>query len=317
MRIGILSTFLFISLSCLAHPKLISGVVKAGETQVFHAPMTDAWRAQIQWMLPEGEVAQAGDVVVVYDSGSIATSIDQDKVALDAAKDEYKRLVQDGAQRVLEAQFQLKRAMLLVERAQIDASVPKANISTYDYEQYQLTLEKAIIEKHKAQTSLNQAETEAKANAQKQQIEINRLEASLSHNQALLDEMSLKAINSGPILYADHPWKGFKLFAGATVQPGWKVAEIPSSNGLYLEAWIHEVDAKGIKAGQTAELKFDAFHSHPISSQLAELATQPEKRQDWGQGMYYRAKFTFAQSNLPLLPGMSGSVTLKGVHDEK
>ncbi|AXR00432.1 HlyD family secretion protein [Pseudoalteromonas piscicida] len=315
MRSYIISIALLTSLQAFAKPIIVSGLVKAGETQVFHAPMSDSWKTQIQWMLPEGEVANKGDIVVVYDSGSIATSIDQDKVALDAAKDEYKRIEQDGAQKILEAQFQLKKTILLVEKAKIDANVPKANISTYDYEQHQLTLEKAIIENHKAEISLRKAKTEAKANTQKQQLEIRRLEASLTHNQEQLEKMSLKASNSGPILYADHPWNGNKLFAGATVQPGWKVAEIPSTAGLYLEAWIHEVDAIGIKEGQTADLKFDAFRSSSTSSTLTELSTQPEKRQDWGQGMYYRAKFTF-NTDLPLLPGMSGSITLPGEKNE-
>ncbi|WP_440056835.1 HlyD family secretion protein (plasmid) [Pseudoalteromonas sp. T1lg65] len=295
---------------------LLSGVVKAGETQLFYSPVTDDWRAQIQWMLPEGEVANPGDVVVVFDSGSIATTIDQERVSLDAAKDELERIKREAKQSILEAEYALKKAQLQVERARIDANVPSQNLSEYDYQQHQLNLEKAIIAQHKAQSTLEDNKIKSDAQITKQQVEIARLQANLDYNENQLAKMSLSAQRSGPILYADHPWQGNKLFPGASVQPGWKVAEIPSANALFMEAWIHEVDIKSIEKGMKTQITFDAYPNNVISSEISELSTQPEERQEWGQGMYYRAKLTFEQNLLPLLPGMSGVITLQGAHHE-
>ncbi len=295
----------------------VTGEIKAGDSQTFFAPQSDSWRVQVEWMLPEGEVAKPGDIVVVFEGGSIASTIERDEVSLNTAQDELKRQQNKGEQSILEAEYALTRADLLLERAKVDASVPEQFISKFEYQENQLKLEQAVIQKHKAKASLAEAKTTTQVNIRKQEIEINRLKINLKENRERLANLSLTATNQGPILYGKHPWFGSKLFSGATAQPGWKIAEIPAMTGLYLEAWVHEIDYKYLKLDQSVNLTLDAYQNTPIIAQLSDLSTQPEEQKDWGKDAYYRAVFTFDKTQqLKILPGMTGRVDLQGGEDE-
>ena len=96
---------------------LLTGTVKAQNNQAFFAPKTDSWQVQIKWMLPEGDIAKQGELAVVFDSGSIESTIEQQEISLLAAEEELHRLLKSGEQDVLKAKYALKRTALLLERA--------------------------------------------------------------------------------------------------------------------------------------------------------------------------------------------------------
>lgn len=295
----------------------ITGEIKASDSQTFFAPQSDTWRIQVEWMLPEGEIAKPGDVVVVFEGGSIASTIEQDEVSLNTAQDELKRQQNKGKQAILEAEFALTRADLLLEKAKIDAAVPKSHLSAFDYEENQLKLEQAVIQKHKAKASLAEAKTTAQVNFRKQEIEIERLLINLKENRERLQKLTHKATNQGPILYGNHPWYGSKLFSGVTAQPGWKIAEIPAMTGLYLEAWVHEIDYKHLTLAQSVNLTLDAYQNTLLTAKLSNISTQPEERKEWGKDAYYRAVFSFENTQqLKILPGMTGRVEVQGGSNE-
>ena len=37
---------------------LLSGQIKASDNQSFFSPKSDSWQVQVQWILPEGDIAQ-------------------------------------------------------------------------------------------------------------------------------------------------------------------------------------------------------------------------------------------------------------------
>ncbi|WP_394190068.1 HlyD family secretion protein [Pseudoalteromonas atlantica] len=312
-----LGAFLCLSSSAtLAQSLLLSGELKASEQQQFYAPKSDNWRVQVQWMREEGDIAQQGDLVVVFDSGSIASEIEQDEVSLEAAKEELVRITTSNEEKQIEAEFNYKRTELLLQRARIDASIPQANLSTYDYQKNQLELEKALINKQKSFEELVQVKAANKVAHNKQRLEIKQLTTNLKYNRTQLASMSIKAQRTGPVLYANHPWNGEKAFVGMTAQPGWKIAEIPAMSELYIEAWVHEIDYHKLKLGQQAQLLFDAYLQQPLQAKLTEISTQPEERLQWGKDAYFRARFNFDDAGLTLLPGMSAKLTIGATHDE-
>ncbi|MEO2267307.1 HlyD family efflux transporter periplasmic adaptor subunit [Pseudoalteromonas sp. YIC-656] len=302
---------MFVSISSVAKTLLLSGELKASEQQRFYAPKTDNWRVQVQWLMKEGEIAQPGDVVVVFDSGSVAAEVEQTQQSLISKKEELQKAQNDGKQKLAEAQFALERAQLVVDKARIDARIPETNLSRYDYEENQLALERALVDKQKAESTYSETKTSTEVEVNKKLLEIELLEFDLQHQQASLEKMSLTAERSGPVIWANHPWNGSKLFAGVTAQPGWKIVEIPSLSELYIEAWVHEVDYPQLTIGDSAELVFDAHLNTRHQATLTELSTQPEERSQWGEDAYFRARFDFDNSQISaLLPGMSARLAI-------
>lgn len=309
---------LLTSSNAIANDAIIfTGQVKAGDNQSFFSPKTDNWRVQVQWMLPEGDIAKEGDLVVVFDGSSIENTIEQTTNSLLAAEEELFRLQGKAEQDLLEAEFNHKRSQLILEKARIDANVSKEHLSEYDYQQNQLNYEKALVEAAKSKEQLAQTKVTNKVSLNKQQLSISQLKKTLNYNRSKLGKMGLRAERSGPVIYANHPWNGEKVFVGMTAQPSWLIAEIPSLNGLYMEAWVHEVDYQHLKINAKATLTLDAYLKQPMQTTLTEISTQPEARKEWGNDVYYRTKFAFSNPNgLKILPGMSGQISFDDAKEQ-
>jgi hypothetical protein len=294
-------------------PLILSGQIKASDNQTFYAPKTDNWRVQVQWMMPEGDIAEEGDLVVVFDSGTIQSQIEQEKSGLISSKEELFRITSRGEQLLLEATYGQKRTALLLDKARIDASISIEHLSKYDYQKNQLELEKSVVFNAKALENLKQVKVANTVAVTKQKITIVKHENKLKYNEHKLKQMSVYAERSGPVLYGSHPWNGEKVFVGMTAQPSWKIAEIPSVNGLYIEAWVHEVDIKKMHINTSVDFKLDAFPQHNLVATLEEISSQPEERKEWGGDVYYRSVFSFTVDKaLTLLPGMSAQLEFTG-----
>jgi len=292
-------------------PLLLTGTVKAQDNQNFYAPKTDSWRVEIKWMPPEGNIVKKGELAVVFDSGSIESKIEQAEISLLAAEEELQRLTKNGQQAVLEAKFAVNRTELLLKKAKIEASIPKKLIIEYDYQKYQVGYEKALVALVKAQDKYKQAKLSDQVAVKKQKLTISKHQDSLAYNNDKLSKMALYAKRTGPILYAENPWNGDKIFVGTTVQASWKIAEIPSLSGLYIETWVHEIDYEKVKKSSSAQLSFDAFPGQKFLANFVSVTTQPEERKNWGNDVYYKATYRFtAPPTLKLLPGMSALLVL-------
>jgi len=299
-------------------PLILSGQIKASDNQTFYAPKTDNWNVQVQWLLPEGEIAKEGDLVVVFDSGSIQSKIEQEKVSLIASSEELFRITSAAEQSLLEASYGQKRTALLLKKARIDASISLEHLSKYDFQKNQLDLEKSVVANAKALENLKQVKVANSVSITKQKITIVKHQDKLKYNEYKLKQMSVNAERSGPVLYGTHPWNGEKVFVGMTAQPSWKIAEIPSVNGLYIEAWVHEVDYKKMRINTIVDFKLDAFPQYNLAATLKEVSSQPEERKEWGSDVYYRAVFSFSADNtLTLLPGMSVQLEFTGANQSE
>ncbi|WP_237067129.1 HlyD family secretion protein [Microbulbifer guangxiensis] len=290
-------------------PLLLSGELRARESQVFYAPMTDDWQVEVQWLMPEGQVAQPGEIVVVFDGASIQGDIDSETVALNTAREKLQQEKNQHAQTVLEKEFALKREQLLLKKAGIDAAVPRQFLSDFEYESFQVAESEARANVEKARKELAQAKLARDVAIRKQQINIDRSLNKLELKRDSLAAMTLRAERAGPVLYGKHPWTGERVFVGMTAQPSWEIAEIPSMSDLYVEAWLHEIDIDRVRAGQSAMLTFDSRLHSTFPATLTDVSSQPQKRKEWGNGLYYRLVFSLAEApEFKILPGMGARI---------
>ncbi|WP_152663127.1 HlyD family secretion protein [Arsukibacterium ikkense] len=285
-------------------PLLLTGTLQSADRQSIVAPMTDNWRVQVQWLQSESEPVTTGDLIAVFDAGNTQAQIEQLKSSLINHEERLNQLKSQHTQSVMEAEYELNRRQLLLEKAGIDASVPKTNLSLYDYEQYQLEQKRARTEASKAAEQLAVARITAGAALSKQQLQISQTQAELADAENLLSRMSVYATQDGSISYGNHPWHGTKIYAGVTAQPGWLIAEVNRKDNLFIEAWVHETDLPRLQQAQALQARFDIAPDQPFAISLTELAQQGEKRQRWGNALYYKA--SFSASSLPAANPMLG-----------
>ncbi|MDO3384436.1 HlyD family efflux transporter periplasmic adaptor subunit [Gilvimarinus sp. SDUM040013] len=297
-----------------AETLMLSGEVAAENSQVFVAPEAESWMVQIAWMIEEGEKVKEGDPVVQYDTASIAASLEQLEASLRKVEAESRRndLVQDLS--LLEAKNTLQVADLMLQKAQLDANIPRELLSQLQYEQYQLALTRAQNAKQEAEKALQVKQQDVAAEKQRNQVEIAGAENELERVQVMLDSMTQHADRAGTAMYVEHPWTRQKVREGDSVQRGFSVLEIPSTDQLQVKAWLNEVDVARLHEGQRVSIAFDARPGVSLGGVVERIGRQAEPKQHWGDSAYLNVDIQFSDPlQVDLLPGMSVRIAVEGV----
>ncbi|UTF59317.1 HlyD family secretion protein [Gilvimarinus sp. DA14] len=302
---------LLLCYSAAGESLLLSGEVAARNSQVFVTPESDSWMMQISWMIEEGEKVAPGDPVVQFDTASLVASLEQLEANLRKVKAESKRndLVQNLELREAEQAHEVAR--LTLQKAKLDAGIPRELLSQLQYEQYQLALTRAQGDTDETAKALANKRKDVEAEKTRNQVQIAGAENELRRVQVMLDNMTLRADRSGTAMYVDHPWTRQKIREGDSVQRGFSVLEIPSTDDLQVRAWLNEVDIARISEGQQVQIYFDAMPSLTLQGRVARIGNQAEPKQYWGNSGYINVDISFAaEPQQQLLPGMSVMVEL-------
>lgn len=285
---------------------LLSGQISSSQKQVVNAPQGSRWQMQIQWMEDEGKIVERGNPVVVFDGASEQSQLTQNEENLDRLVLELEELVLVQKQNVVDAEGRLEVAKMRVEQARIEASVPASEVAAYDKGQYELALQRAILEQVKAEEALARAEQERSAEVTKKQVDIMRTKEEIAYLTDILSKLNVIAQVTGPVTYAIHPWFGTKVSAGMNVRPSWTVLDVQSTDNFQIETWIHEIDAVGLTENIQVEIVLDAYPNKTFNGVLSSLSKQSERKTQWSKSAYFPAIISFEDiPNISLLPGMS------------
>ncbi|MCF1427491.1 MAG: HlyD family efflux transporter periplasmic adaptor subunit [Shewanella sp.] len=292
---------------------LLTGQIASAKSQRFTVPKAgDSWRYQIQWMLPEGQLAKVGQTVVIFDKSQIDNQIEQLEATLLRVTAQEQSQQNELQASVLQARFNLKKARLELEKAQLEAEIPADFIAAKEYAENQFKLLQAQAEVSKAVEANDEAKARQTATLRK--LALDREEAQLKLDRAMadLDSLELRARFAGPMLYA-HNWNtNRKSEVGDTVQVGRLIASIPAMDGLQVKAWVNEVDIDKLAVGDSAQLRLDAQLDRSFAARIARISSQAQKKQAWGQSNWFEVDLSIDEKDLALQPGMSVQVLVEG-----
>lgn len=285
---------------------LLTGQVSSSAKQIVNAPQGSRWQVQIQWMEEEGKIVEKGNPVVVFDGASEQAQLTQNKENRDRLLLELEQLKIQQQQNVIDAQGRLKVAKMRVAKAKIEASVPEDQVSSYDKGQYELELQRTMLEQVKAEEALQRALKEREAELTKKEVNILKVKEEIAYLENIMSKLNVVAQVTGPVSYAIHPWFGTKLSAGMNVRPSWKVVDVQSTENFQIETWIHEIDAVGLNENISVEIIFDAYPQKTFNGTISSISRQSERKPLWSKSAYFPAIVQFdSLPDINLLPGMS------------
>ncbi|NCP64637.1 MAG: HlyD family efflux transporter periplasmic adaptor subunit [Paraglaciecola sp.] len=292
---------------------LLTGVVTSARSQLVTAPRTSRWQVQIQWMADEGSVVQAGDLVVVFDSGGIQAQLEENEQRLTTEQLQLIKIEMDLTQAVTEAQGRLNLANIMVDKTRIEASVPDGQISAYEKGKHQIAYEKALLEKIKAEENLKLKEAEQRVGIDKQNITILKLEEEIAYQRSQMEKLSVVAEFTGPVTHMMHPWMAQKIAIGMNVQASWNIVQVQAQEAYQVSAWLHEIDAARLNvANSELTLALDAYPNTYYTGKLLSMSSQAEQKSQWSDGAYYRLEVAFNDyPKQAIFPGMSVRVLLQ------
>ncbi len=291
---------------------VLTGQVSSSAKQVVNAPQGSRWQIQIQWMEEEGKIVEKGKPVVVFDGANEQAQLTQNQENLDRLLLEFEQLKVQQSQNVIDAQGRLKVSKMRVEQAKIEASVPIEQVAAYDKGQYELALQRAMLENVKAQEALQRAMQEQSAELTKKEVNILQVQEEITYLNDVLSKLNVVSQVTGPVTYAMHPWFGTKVSAGMNVRPSWKVVDVQSTENFQIETWVHEIDAVGLNERSKVNITFDAYPEKQFTGFISSISKQSERKPLWGKSAYFPAIIKFDDKpDINLLPGMSVRLLLE------
>jgi hypothetical protein len=302
---GLIICCALISTNTFAEKLLLTGQIGSSTKQVVNAP-TGSRQLQIQWMEEEGKIVEKGKTVVLFDGAASQAQFIANEENLDRLLLEYEELKVEQEQNVIDANGRLKVAKMRVEKAKIEAAVPSSQVAAFEKGQFELALQRTIVEQVKAEEALQRSLQERRAELTKKEVNILRVKEELVFLTEILANLNVIAQVTGPVTYATHPWYGTKLSAGMNVRASWKVLDVQSTSNFQIETWVHEIDAVGLDENLEVEIVFDAYPSKKYRGVISSLSKQSERKALWGKSAYFPAIVTFeTPPEINLLPGMS------------
>jgi multidrug resistance efflux pump len=286
-------------------PVLLTGEVEALDSQTIFVPPSMSSPIVLRTFLPEGSQIKTGDVVLRTESAG-ATNIDQlraDLVRTRARADSETATLEVAA---VEAEKALVSAKAALDKAKVEAALPKQQIGGLDYDRHQAELDRATRDLAIKQDSLKNARQAVVRRREDGALEVRKLQINEAFQVAQLAQSEVRATRDGVLVHGYSMFNGERLDEGSTAWPGNAAGTVLGDGKMVVTAWVLEADRPYLRDGQAVGLRFDALPGVALTGTLASITSAPEARPRWGLGRYFRARIALPDRHgLPLAAGMS------------
>jgi multidrug resistance efflux pump len=288
-----------------ARPVLLTGEVEALDSQTIFVPPSNSAPLVLRNFVPEGSQVKAGDVVLRIETVG-AANIDRLKAELEQTRARGERETANLEVAAVEAEKALVSARAALDKAKVDAALPKGQIAGLNFDRYQAELARATRDLAIKQDSLLNARQSVTRRKEDGELEVKKLQINLAFHVAQLAQSEVRATRDGVVVHGYSPWRGERLDEGSTAWPGNAAGVVLGDGQMAVTAWVLEADRPYLNDGQAVSLRFDALPGVALNGKISSITSAPEARPRWGLGRYFRVRIGLPDNHgLPLLAGMS------------
>ena len=288
-----------------ARPVLLTGEVEALDSQTIFVPPSNSSPVILRNFVAEGSKVKAGDVLLRIDT-SEAANIERMKTDLENLRARAERETANLEIAAVEAEQALVSAKAALDKARIDAALPKQQIAALNYDRYQAELDRATRDVEIKQDGLRNARQAVARRKQDGELEVKKLQIQMAFQVAQLAQAEVRATRDGVVVHGYSPWRGERLDEGAMAWPGDAAGVVLGDGRVAVTAWVLEADRPYLREGQPVGLRFDALPGVALNGKISSITSAPEARTRWGLGRYFRARIDLPENHgLPLAAGMS------------
>ncbi|WP_075795798.1 HlyD family secretion protein [Massilia putida] len=285
-------------------PVLLTGEVEALDSQTIFVPPSNSAPIVLRTFLPEGTQVKAGDVVLRTDGGN--TNIDQLRIERERARAKADSETANLDITAVEAEKALVGAQAALDKAKVDAALPRQQIAALDYDRHQAELDRATRDLAIKQDNLKNARAAVDRRKEDGALEIKKLQINEAFLIAQLAQSQVRATRDGVVVHGYSPYNGERMDEGSTAWPGNAAGTVLGNGRMVVTAWVLEADRPWLRDAQAVSVRFDALPGIALTGTLASITSAPEARPRWGLGRYFRARIDLPENHgLPLTAGMS------------
>ena len=291
---------------------VITGELESARGASVSVPPLPNWQTSIKWLAADGVDVKAGERVAELDNTSIATDLDQKKQNETQARQELEQKNAEWAADLRDKTLDVDRKQSDLEKAKLEAAVPKEIVSARDFEDRQTKLKKGLSEYDKSRETLRAQQKAVSSDRANLELKISRAHREVETSLRALDQMVLRAPQDGIVVIRDHPWEGRKLQNGDTVWVGFPIALMPEINSLQVSASLPDVDDGRIAAGMPAVVTVDGYPSLHFPATVASVAAVAQEEARLSMRRKFRVVVKLARVDPSMMrPGLSTRVEIR------
>lgn len=284
----------------------LSGELVSIESQVILVPPSNSAPVVLRTFVPDGQRVRRGEVVLRIDAAQsaqrlaelvasraqIAATLDRDIATLEVA--------------ALDAQLEDLRAQAALEKARIDAGIPRMHLSALDFDRYAGELERAAREALLRAAAVMTAAEAVQRRREDGALELKKADTEIRYLELQVLSSEVIAERDGVVVHGFDSRQGTRFDEGSSAFPGGRVGEIIDGGPLKVQAYALEVDRQTLSEGQTVYLSFDALDGRGTAATISRISGAPQAKSEWGDGRYYTIDIDLpAAFEHTLLPGAS------------
>lgn len=300
---------------------LVTGELRATHTMMLTAPPVGGGALQITRLSHTGVPVKKGDIVIEFDPSEQRYKLDQNRSELLQADQEITKAKADAAVLAAQDKVALLKDRFDVRRAELDVQKNEL-VSAIDGKKNQLALEQAQRVLAELEQDMQSHTASGQATIYLAQEKRNKAKLAMDQAQQNIDKMHVPAAIDGLVFIEKNRGATEFFFEGMTlpdyregdqVEPGSSIAEVIDSHEVEIVCKINERDRNNIKAGQPAEVEFDALPGEVFNGTVKTVGGM-STRQFWEltTGGQFDVTIQLPNSDARLRPGLTAQVVIRG-----
>ncbi len=291
---------------------VLTGELNAADGSTIAMPRLPSWQTSIKWLAVDGAEVKQGDRVVELDNGPIASNLDAKKQAVVQAEQQLTQKQAEWAAEVGQKELEAERKRVDLDKAKLDAAVPKDVVSLRDFEDRQTKFKRATVEYEKARDLLKSQREAVRADGANLQVTLDRARRELTEAEAAISALTLRTPRTGLVVIRDHPWEGRKLQVGDPAWVGMPIALIPEPSSLRVEAALADVDDGRVRLGMPARIVLDAYPSTTYTGRVTEISAVAQESARASMRRAFRVIVALDKiESARMRPGLSARVIIR------
>lgn len=294
------------------HDVVLTGELESARGELIAVPALPQWQTTIKWLTTDGVEAKQGDKVVELDNTAFVSDLDAKRQAETQAAQELQQKEGEWAADLKEKQLDVEKKKSELEKAKLEAALPREILAAREYEDRQTKLRRAQVEYDKSVDVLKSQRTGISSERANLDLKLLKAHRDITIAQTAIDSLILRAPRDGIVVIKDIPWEGRKLQAGDAVWVGFPLAVIPEMSTLQVAASLADVDDGRVAIGMPAVVTLDGYPDMTFPGRVESISAvaQESNRQSLRRAFKVVVKLARIDAER-MRPGLSARVTIR------
>ena len=289
------------------------GELQGGNSEMLTAPMVGGGDLAITSLRDPGELVEAGDVVVQFDTTQQEYNLREAQADLAEAEQQVIKAEADSQATEEESRYQVLSTESDVKLAELELR-KNPLLPAIQARQNELALDAARNRARQAHQDYENKKATSAAGIQIQKAAQNKAKVQADMASRIIDSMTLKAKTSGYVNVQQNTNQNM-LFWGMTLPPfqlgdsaraGMAVAQIPDLNSWEVSAKVGELDRGHLKPGQEVSVAVVALAGRRFAGRVKSMGGTTGSPWD----RHFETRITLDQASPELRPGMTSNLVI-------